>query len=188
MTAEGPVGAVNPTRGDSAGVGGGGDAPDWPPGRLAEAIELLRGATSLPEGVGRRLLAEGVWQRYRQGELLFRAHAPSDRWLVILRGHVALEISVAGRGTVRLLTLGPGDVVGWSAVLGGARMTTSAVAADDTEVVSFAADAVQRLCVADPLVGYHLMRHLAETLADRLVATRLQLLDLFAPGPQDRLT
>ncbi|GEM_PF-643672 len=186
MTRDEPAGAITSTRGGPVGDGDGGDVLDWPPGRLAEASELLRGATSLPEDVGRRLLAEGVWRHYLRGALLFRAHAPSDRWLVIIRGHVALEMKVAGRGTVRLLTLGPGDVVGWSAVLGGARMTTSAVAAEDTEVASFAAEAVQRLCDDDPQVGYHLMRHLAGTLADRLVATRLQLLDLFAPGPHDR--
>lgn len=186
MTHNEPTAEVASTRGGPVGDGDSGDVLDWPPGRLAEASELLRGATSLPEKVGRRLLAEGSWRHYPQGALLFRAHAPSDRWLVIIRGHVALEMKVTGRGTVRLLTLGPGDVVGWSAVLGAARMTTSAIAADDTEVVSFAADAVQRLCVADPLVGYHLMRHLAGTLADRLVATRMQLLDLFAPGPHDR--
>lgn len=186
MTRDEPTAEVTSTRGGPVGDGASGDVTVWPPGRLAEASELLRGATSLPEAVGRRLLEEGAWRHYPQGALLFRAHAPSDRWLVIIRGHVALEMKVGGRGTVRLLTLGPGDIVGWSAVLGGARMTTSAVAAEDTEVVSFAAEAVQRLCDDDPQVGYHLMRHLAGTLADRLVATRMQLLDLFAHGPHDR--
>lgn len=185
MTHAEPTGAVVKPSGDSPGVDDGGGVPDWPAGRLAEALELLREATSLPEDVGRRLLAEGTWRNYREGTVLFRAHTASDRWLLILRGHVALDMNVAGRGAVRLLSLGPGDLVGWSAVLGQARMTTSAIAADDTEVISFAAEAIQRLCVADPQVGYHLMRHLAETLADRLVATRLQLLDLFVHGPRD---
>lgn len=185
MTHSEPTGTVTQPGGDSPGVGDGGAAPTWPAGRLAEALELLREATSLPEDVGRRLLAEGSWQAYRQGAVLFRAHTASDRWLLILRGHVGLDMNVAGRGAVRLLSLGPGDLVGWSAVLGHTRMTTTAVAADDTEVISFAAEAIRRLCDAEPQVGYLLMRHLAETLADRLVATRLQLLDLFVHGTRD---
>lgn len=160
--------------------------PDWPEGRYQAASDLLAHATALPQDVVQLLLMLGHWRGPAAGEILFRANVPSDFWLLVLRGRVTLEMLVPGRGKVPILTLGPGDIVGWSAVLGHEQMTTSAVATDEeTEVVAFPAAEVHALCQRDPQVGYLLMRHLALSLADRLVATRLQLLDLYAHPPRE---
>ena len=40
-----------------------------------------------------------------------------------------------------------------------------------------------QLCAANHEFGFHLMQRLASSLSKRLVATRLQLLDLFAETP-----
>lgn len=154
----------------------------WPEGRLELAVDLLRESTVFPERVVGALISEATWRSYQQGDILFRAHAPSDAWMVVLRGGVILEMTVPGRGKARILSLGPGDVLGWSAVLGQAPMTTSAVALVECEVAAFPAESIHRLCETDSQVGYHVMKHLAETLAERLVSTRLQLLDLFSFG------
>jgi CRP-like cAMP-binding protein len=125
---------------------------------------------------------------YPADTLLFREGAQNDQLMIIAVGRVALDMQVPGRGEVRIMSLGPGDVVAWSALLGGGRMTTSAVALEDTQVVAIRAVDALALCQSDPAFGYHLMRTLALALANRLVATRLQLLDLFAdtaaPVPQ----
>jgi hypothetical protein len=59
-------------------------------------------------------------------------------------------------------------------------MTTSAVAQEDTQVIAICAADLLALCESDPVFGYQLMQRVALALANRLVATRLQLLDLFA--------
>ena len=91
-----------------------------------------------------------------------------------------LQMRVPGRDDVRILSLGPGDMVAWSALLTGGRMTASAVALEDTEVVSVSARDVLAICESNHSFGYHVMRQMGQALADRLLATRLQLLDLFA--------
>lgn len=92
-------------------------------------------------------------------------------------------MNVPGRGAVRILTLGPGEMAGWSALLDQGKMTASAVAVQDSEVIVAAADKLRQLCETNHDFGYHLMRQMAAALSERLVATRLQLLDLFADAP-----
>jgi CRP-like cAMP-binding protein len=84
------------------------------------------------------------------------------------------------RACTRILTLGPGDIVAWSALLDEGLMTATAVATEDTELIQFSGVELRTLCDADSRLGCGLMRRVAEALADRLLATRLQLLDLFA--------
>ena len=127
-----------------------------------------------------RIAALGELRKFPAATLLFREGAQNDKLMIVSAGRVALDMQVPGRGEVRIISLGPGDMVAWSALLGGGRMTTSAVALEDTQVVAIRASDVLPLCESDPAFGYHLMRQVAQALASRLVATRLQLLDLFA--------
>lgn len=155
---------------------------------LANVLRKLRFSESLPNHVIERVASLATLRGFPADTLLFREGASNDHLMIISIGRVALDMKVPGRGGVRIMSLGPGDMVAWSALLGGGPMTTSAVAMQDTQLVAIrAADAIA-LCESDPVFGYHLMRQVAQALANRLVATRLQLLDLFAEtaplGPQ----
>ena len=147
---------------------------------LADVLAKLRFSEALPESVLERVAALAALRDFPADTLLFREGARNDQLMIIAVGRVALDMQVPGRGGVRIMSLGPGDMVAWSALLGGGSMTTSAVALDDTQIVGIRAADALALCQSDPAFGYHLMRKLAQALANRLVATRLQLLDLFA--------
>jgi CRP-like cAMP-binding protein len=64
-------------------------------------------------------------------------------------------------------------------MVGGATMVATAIAIDDCELAAASADELRRLCETDLEFGYYFMRQLAKALARRLLAARLQLLDLF---------
>ncbi len=147
---------------------------------LMPVLQQLRFTEALPEHVLEQLASASVLRGYAAETVLFREGTQNHELMVICVGCVALDMLVPGRGEVRILSLGPGDVVAWSALLGGGRMTTSAVALEDTQVVSISAAALLTICETDATFGYYLMRRVAGALADRLIATRLQLLDLFA--------
>ncbi len=147
---------------------------------LAKVLGKLRFSEALPEDVLQRLAALATLCGYPAGTLLFREGTINEQLMIIAIGRVALDMHVPGRGEVRILSLGPGDMVAWSALLGSGRMTTSAVALEDTQMVCVRAAEVKALCQSEAEIGYQLMANLAHTLANRLVATRLQLLDLFA--------
>jgi CRP/FNR family cyclic AMP-dependent transcriptional regulator len=147
---------------------------------LAQVLGELRFAASLPATVVKRIANAASARQFPSGAMLFREGSLNDQLLILVRGRLALDMFVPGRGDVRIMTLGPGDIVAWSALLGQGHMTTSAVALDDVEVLAVPADELRAHCEADPAMGYQLMRQMAHALAERLLATRLQLLDLFS--------
>jgi len=120
-------------------------------------------------------------KQWREGEMIFREGDPGQHLFLILEGHVALEIYVPGQGRKTILTLGPDDVFGWSAVLPvvGTR-TASARAVTPTQAVAFASHALRKACELDHDLGFHVFRRLTNVIAGRLSATRLQLLDMYA--------
>ena len=132
-----------------------------------------------------RLAEIGEFHEFKLGSLLFREGNESRQCFLILEGHVALEMYVPGRGQVRILTLGPGDLLAWSALFGG-RMTTSALSLESTRLIAVPADRLEMLCRENPEFGYHWMRAVAIAMSQRLLATRLQLLDLFGDTPADK--
>lgn len=145
---------------------------------LAKVLAKLHFTAQFPEDVQARLASSATGHRFPAGAVLFREKAPNDQLMIIFTGRVALDMHVPDRGDIRILKLEPGDVLGWSALLGGGRMTTSAVALEDTQVVSFSGPALQAACESNHSFGYFLMNKVATSLAERLLVTRLQLLDL----------
>jgi len=99
---------------------------------------------------------------------------------VLLGGRVELCMNVPAKGCLPVLTLGAGDLLGWSPALKIAEMTATATTIKETPAVRFSADELQKLCEEDHDVGYEVMRRIAIALSQRLVATRLQVLDVFA--------
>jgi CRP-like cAMP-binding protein len=114
------------------------------------------------------------------GQLLFREGTHNNELFLIDRGSIGLDMHVPGRGTTRILTLGAGEIVAWSAILGDGRMTTSALALEPSRLLALPAETLRAACAREPQLGYRFMQAMAQAVARRLTATRLQLLDLFA--------
>jgi len=151
-----------------------------------ELLSRLRGlqfTAGLPEHVLFEL-ANIVSEEDVAGETrIFREGAPYSKLLVIISGRVMLEMHVPSRGRVSMLSLGPGDMLGWSAVVSDGVMTASATAAADTHLLAFDGQALGELCERNHEVGYRFHQQMTAALSRRLVATRLQLLDLFGDDP-----
>jgi CRP-like cAMP-binding protein len=128
------------------------------------------------------LAAVSTVRDFAAGSTIFREGGDNHFLYVLQHGHVGLDMNVAGRGRVRILSLGPGEMLAWSALLGDGQMTATATALEETQVISAAGQHLVELCNASHEFGYQLMTRVADVLAKRLVATRLQLLDLFSPS------
>jgi CRP/FNR family cyclic AMP-dependent transcriptional regulator len=146
---------------------------------LSQALRHSAFAADFPAEVTQALADAARWRSFAAGTVIFREGERCSAFYIVHRGHVALDMSLAAHGGTRLITLGPGEVVAWSALVGDGRMTATAAAADEVELIEFPGAEVLKRCEADPQFGYHLMRRLAAALAKRLLATRLQMLDLF---------
>ena len=117
--------------------------------------------------------------RFCAGETLFREGQLYNHLHWVISGRVTLEMTTGASSPKCILSLGKGDVLAWSSLVGDGRMTAKAIAMTDTELVGFDAHKLQPLMEADYELGYRLMRSIATSLSRRLLATRLQLLDLF---------
>jgi CRP/FNR family transcriptional regulator, cyclic AMP receptor protein len=144
--------------------------------------ELLRQAPFLqplsPGDLARVAQIAGV-EQFQPGEVLFQEGSACERVYLVVEGLVALDMCMPRRGCVRILTVGPREIVGVSALLGNERMTTRATAVEATTLISLPARKVRELCESDHDIGYAVMTQLSAALVTRLLATRLQLLDVY---------
>ena len=121
----------------------------------------------------------------QKGDRLFSEGDSPDYLFVLISGLIALEIHVPTRGSIRLETVEPTDLFGWSGVTERAkRRTATTVAIQDSEYLAFPSKKLMGLIARDPQLGYCVFNRVANTIADRLQVTRFQLLDIFA-SPQE---
>jgi len=121
----------------------------------------------------------GANTRFAAGEPLLRAGEQADRFYLIRRGAVALEIAVPEHEPITIETLHDGEVVGWSWLFEPHRWQFDAHALEDTHAIVFDGACLSGKCDADHELGYQLMRRFAGAIVARLQATRLQLLDVY---------
>ncbi|MBL8891066.1 MAG: cyclic nucleotide-binding domain-containing protein [Planctomycetaceae bacterium] len=126
-----------------------------------------------------RLLQMASSGEYLCGEYLFREGESRRELYVVLEGKVDLRMTVPGRGSQRLLTVGPGELLAWSAIVGSGNMTCDGVATTDVVLACFNAHKLESAFTEVPELGFQFMQWLATGVAARLTATRLQMLDLF---------
>ena len=131
--------------------------------------------SSMPASALRRIGAHVYRRDYAAGEELFHEGADADRFFLIRRGAVRLDIDVPGRGRIDVEQLGQDAVIGWSWLFSPYTWHLSATATERTSVLVLDAGTLRTLMAADPVLGYELMRRFAAVMFDRLQATRLRL-------------
>jgi CRP-like cAMP-binding protein len=108
--------------------------------------------------------------------VLFEEGHPSAHVYFVLSGTVSLEMSVSGRPAVQIQTVGEGELLGWSPLLGIGPMTATARTLTRCRLAALEVSQLHQFCENDPRFGMALMRQLAVVLAERLHAARTRLL------------
>ena len=116
--------------------------------------------------------------RFADGNVLVREGELANRFFLIRSGRVALEVDLPGKRGIRIQTVGPGEVLGWSWLISPYRWHFSGVAVADTRAVALDGECLRKKCESDSDFGYDMLKRLAHVMERRLEATRLQLLDL----------
>lgn len=150
--------------------------------RPMDAIDSLAGTwfgSRLPAAARERLVPHLQITEYDAGAEILHEGEPMDHLGIVLTGRVALRLRVPERGPTTILTVEPGDVIGWSAVIPPHRASDTAVALLPTELLLIDAAVLRAELAADPELAAPVYLSLLEALARRLTGTRLQLLDLF---------
>ena len=146
-----------------------------------EFLKTLAFFTPATERELNRLIPTVRRESHPAGTVLFREGDELTCSFIVIAGTVALEVTGRDRRPRLFQTIGPGELLGWSPLLGIGPMTASARALTDAEVVAIDALAVLTVCEEDSWFGYLFMRRMAAAIAARLSATRSRLLDGCGP-------
>ncbi|MDR3405833.1 MAG: cyclic nucleotide-binding domain-containing protein [Chthoniobacter sp.] len=117
--------------------------------------------------------------RFNAGDTLAKEGQPADEFFLLREGRVALGIPSPSGGRVNIETLDAGEVVGWSWLFPPYAWQFDITAVTPVRALALDGLCLRRKCDADPRLGYDLMKRFSRVMADRLDATRLQLLDLY---------
>ena len=115
---------------------------------------------------------------FRQGEFLMLAGKPTKGFFVIREGSVVLELESANR-IFTIQTVGESELVGWSWLVPPYKGHYDARAVTPVSAIGFGADCVRRKCETDPVFGYQMFKRFSRLIVERLLATRMQLADLY---------
>jgi CRP/FNR family cyclic AMP-dependent transcriptional regulator len=116
---------------------------------------------------------------FEAGETIARRGDPANSFYLIRFGEVALDIDVPNRQPVRIDTVEPGQVLGWSWLIPPYQWNYEITAIDLVRAVSFDGACIRDKCKGDPALGYELLTRFARVIVGRLQATRLRLIDIY---------
>lgn len=149
------------------------------------AYRDLRFSSDLSEEDQNKLAAISELVHFPAGIIIFSEGDKADYLFLLRSGRVELRMSAPAKGSQTILTVEGGDLLGWSPALSQGEMTATAATIKETEAIRISAEKLQALCEADHDIGYQVMRRVAMSLSSRLVATRLQVMDVHQHSPPD---
>ena len=117
--------------------------------------------------------------RYVAGQMIYEEGDEANQALLILDGKVAIEIFAAERGPLVIQTLDYGDVLGWSWLFPPFRRRFYAKAIEPTTAIALDGKLLREKAEENHRLGYELLKRFSRIVVERLLATRLQLLDVY---------
>ena len=117
-------------------------------------------------------------ETFRAGDVLFRQGDLASKLYVLESGEVVIRCRPEDGGSLDIATISPGGIFGWSAALGRARYTSSAVCKTDGRALAMRGEALRRIMSDDPRLGERVLEKLLAVVAGRFEGLRTQLKSL----------
>lgn len=144
-------------------------------------LELLSGAeffADMAEEHLQRLAEISRCAEYPAHVDIFHEDERAKDVYVIITGRVSLVICTPKVGCRQLMQVTNGEMIGWSPLVGRARLSDTAHTLEPTTAIVIDGDRILALCAEQPQFGFEFIYRVAKVLAERLRATRMQLLDI----------
>jgi CRP/FNR family transcriptional regulator, cyclic AMP receptor protein len=111
---------------------------------------------------------------YEPGDLIFREGDPANRFYLIIKGKVVLEVQ-RDEKHVTLQTISDGSVLGWSWLFPPFYVHFDARAIEPTEALFIYATRLREMCELDHELGYKIHKRISSVVVERLIAAENQL-------------
>jgi CRP/FNR family cyclic AMP-dependent transcriptional regulator len=118
--------------------------------------------------------------RFKAGDYVFREGDPANTFYMIREGEVAVEVFAPQHSPIIVSTLGVGEILGWSWLLPPFQWKFHAHVIKDTRAIALDGKCLRLKCEENHDLGYEVLKRFAQIMEQRLEATRLQLLDVYA--------
>ncbi len=119
---------------------------------------------------------------FKAGEYIFREGEPADNFYLIRHGRVLIEVNLPPKGSIIIRSREEGEIFGWSWLVPPYRWHFDARAVELTRAIALDGKCLRGKCEADHDLGYEIMKRFVQIIAERLEATRLQLMDIYGNG------
>jgi CRP-like cAMP-binding protein len=116
---------------------------------------------------------------FKAGDFIFREGEPANEFYFIRQGRVLVETHLPQKGTIIIRSRSDGEIFGWSWMVPPYRWHFDARAVELTRAIALDGKCLREKCEADHDLGYEVMKRFALIIAERLEATRLQLMDVY---------
>jgi len=118
--------------------------------------------------------------RFRSGTYILKEGDAANTFYLIREGKVALELFASNRKPIVVSTISVGEILGWSWLLEPFQWKFHARAVDDVRAIALDGRCLRKKCEENHDLGYEVLKRFARIMEQRLDATRLQLLDVYA--------
>jgi CRP-like cAMP-binding protein len=119
--------------------------------------------------------------RIKEGDVLFRQGKPADKFYLLRRGQVSVQVPALVGPTLELQVLAQAHMLGWSWLIPPYRWNFQARALEDSELLEFDGSAILARCEEDPKFGYELFKRFAALMSERLDSARQKIMDQWDP-------
>ena len=151
--------------------------------QVAGADDVLSWAgtelVALDERARDRLAAIASTTSFDPGDVILHEGRPTPFMGIVAHGLIALRLQIPARGSQTVVTLEPGDIFGWSALVPPHRATCDAVALTPVRASTLEAEPLREALRGDPELAAGLLPIVLRCVSDRLTTSWHQLLDLF---------
>jgi CRP-like cAMP-binding protein len=148
---------------------------------VLEALNRLEFTSGLDPKQLEKIASISTYVTFSEGATIFHENDASDLVYLIVEGEVSLTTKVPGHGQVDILTIGPGQLLGWSSLFTPKRKTAGANTKSPTKAIAINALKLIELSKENTDLGFQIMWQVADVISGRLRAAREQLLDMFEP-------
>ncbi|MBL8292254.1 MAG: cyclic nucleotide-binding domain-containing protein [Bryobacterales bacterium] len=151
---------------------------------MMETLERILAAHAFFEGLEPEYLkivtgcASNV--RLEAGAYVFREGEEANQFYLLRQGKVAVEIFAPQSPPIIVETVEKDEILGWSWLVHPYHWRFDARAVETTRAIALDGKCLREKCEANPALGYALLKRLVQLIDQRLQATRLQLLDVYA--------
>jgi CRP/FNR family transcriptional regulator, cyclic AMP receptor protein len=119
---------------------------------------------------------------YDTNDILFHEGEPAEHVYLVVSGRIVLELCPATIYRKNLMSVEPGEMLGWSSFVEQRNYASTGVVVSPTQLVKIDGKQLRAICDRDPEFGYDFMHRIMRALAKRLTTTWSQLANIYVPN------